>query len=229
MVPNGSSHGRTLRCRCVTIRPSPSAAPTERNSMASKQGERYSPIVAPLLRTDRHTPRRSACPTDRHPPPPARSPAPAWHARDVRSCRGGGPGESSPRPGCAMLARGLVVQLGRAMHGGQARMSDSPPRRRSRRSSHSRLTACPATPPAGHWRWSVVGCAFGACCFAGKLRSPAGSGPVPPWPRPSTPTLDPTPATRVPPVPPGRRIAAGDAPPRGSGTAAPQGALRALD
>ena len=31
--------------------------------------------------------------------------------------------------------------------------------------------------------------AFGACCFAGKLRSPAGPGPVPRWPRPLTPTL----------------------------------------
>jgi hypothetical protein len=35
------------------------------------------------------------------------------------------------------------------------------------------LTACPGTPLAGHWLWWVVGRAFGACCFAGKLRSPA--------------------------------------------------------
>jgi hypothetical protein len=28
------------------------------------------------------------------------------------------------------------------------------------------------------------GRAFGACCFAGKLRSPAGPGPVAPWPSP---------------------------------------------
>jgi hypothetical protein len=39
------------------------------------------------------------------------------------------------------------------------------------------------------------GCAFGACCFAGKLRSPAGLVRVLPWPRPSTPTLV---GTRVP-------------------------------
>ncbi len=35
------------------------------------------------------------------------------------------------------------------------------------------LDGLPGTPPAGHWRWWVVGRAFGACCFAGKLRSPA--------------------------------------------------------
>ena len=58
--------------------------------------------------------------------------------------------------------------------------------------------------------------AFGACCFAGKLRSPAGPGPVPRWLRRLTPTLIstliPTPATRVPPAPPGGRITAGHAP-----------------
>jgi hypothetical protein len=68
------------------------------------------------------------------------------------------------------------------MLGGQARMSGSPPQRRSRRWAHSRLTACPATAPAGHWRWPVVGRAFGACCFAGKLRSPA-----PPTGKPRSP------------------------------------------
>jgi hypothetical protein len=42
------------------------------------------------------------------------------------------------------------------------------------------------------------GRAFGACCFAGKLPSPGGPGPVPPSSRRMTPTLIPTPATRVP-------------------------------
>ena len=42
----------------------------------------------------------------------------------------------------------------------------------------SRLTGTAATlSAAGHSRWQ--GSAFGACCFAGKLRSPAGPGPVP--------------------------------------------------
>src|SRR5512133_400580 len=36
------------------------------------------------------------------------------------------------------------------------------------------------------------GRAFGACCFAGKLRSPAGADPVPRWPRSLTPTSFPT-------------------------------------
>jgi hypothetical protein len=65
------------------------------------------------------------------------------------------------------------VQVGLALPGGQARMSGTPLPRRSRRRAHSRLTACPAPLSAVHPPWSVVGRAFGACCFAGKLRSPA--------------------------------------------------------
>jgi len=36
------------------------------------------------------------------------------------------------------------------------------------------LDGLPGTTPAGHWRWSGVERAEGACCFAGKLRSTAG-------------------------------------------------------
>jgi hypothetical protein len=39
--------------------------------------------------------------------------------------------------------------------------------------SHSRLTARPAPRPPTTRRGRVMGRAFGACCFAGKLRSPA--------------------------------------------------------
>jgi hypothetical protein len=67
------------------------------------------------------------------------------------------------------------------------------------RRTHSPLTGCPGTTPRRPRSVAGWGRAFGACCFAGKLRSPAGSGPVPPWPRPATPTLVgtlvPTPAT----------------------------------
>jgi hypothetical protein len=35
------------------------------------------------------------------------------------------------------------------------------------------LDRLPGTTPAGHSPWSVEGRAFGACCFASKLRSPA--------------------------------------------------------
>jgi hypothetical protein len=35
------------------------------------------------------------------------------------------------------------------------------------------LDRLPGTTPAGHGRWQGGGRAFGACCFAGKLRSPA--------------------------------------------------------
>jgi hypothetical protein len=59
------------------------------------------------------------------------------------------------------------------MSGGQARMSGSPPPRRSKRWSHSRLTACPAPRQPATVGGGWVGRAFGACCFAGKLRSPA--------------------------------------------------------
>ena len=72
--------------------------------------------------------------------------------------------------------------------------------------------------PAGRRPRSVVGegRVFGACCFAGKLRSPGGPTLVPPWPTPLTPyagppTPDPTPATRVPLTARGR-ITAGHAP-----------------
>ena len=60
------------------------------------------------------------------------------------------------------------------------------------------LDRLPGTPPAGHWRWPGVGRAFGACCFAGKLRSPArplGDGLTRPSFGASTPTRV---STRVP-------------------------------
>jgi hypothetical protein len=77
---------------------------------------------------------------------------------------------------------------------------------------------------------SVAGCgrAFGACCFAGKLRSSAGASPVPRWPRSLTPTSFPTscPTRRggVPLVSLTEHIGAGE-PPWGSGAAAPSGGL----
>jgi len=98
----------------------------------------------------------------------------------------------------------------------------------------SRLTGTTASRrPRSVTRW---GRAFGACCFASKLRSPGGPGPAPPWPRPWTPTLVgtlvptrvPTPATRVPP----HRLAAGSPPvmpPSGEWSERSQGALRAID
>ena len=85
----------------------------------------------------------------------------------------GVPGEEACSPGLLanLLARGPDGAGGALMPGGQARMSGIPPLRRSKRPSHSCLTACPAArrplAVAGEGR------AFGACCFAGKLRSPA--------------------------------------------------------
>ena len=53
--------------------------------------------------------------------------------------------------------------------------------------------SCPATYGGGAGRvargW---GRAFGACCCAGKLRSPAGLGPDPPWPGRLDPSVNPS-------------------------------------
>jgi hypothetical protein len=67
------------------------------------------------------------------------------------------------------------------------------------RRSHSPLTASPGPGRAGHLSWRGRGRAFGACCFADKLRSPGGPGCRATVAQAATPTLDPTPATRVPP------------------------------
>jgi hypothetical protein len=83
-----------------------------------------------------------------------------------------------PPPACwppdRRKARGAATA---AMPGRQGRMSGTPPPRSSPRHSHSPLTACPGPRCAGHGRWRGRGRAFGACCFAGKLRSPVGPGP----------------------------------------------------
>jgi hypothetical protein len=93
----------------------------------------------------------------------------------VRSFRGGGSGgRTLPPPGLAavLLAWGLVVQLGR-----DARQSSAnvrlPATAQVEAVKPFVLDGLPGITPAGYWPWSVVGRAFGACCFAGKLRSPA--------------------------------------------------------
>jgi len=64
-----------------------------------------------------------------------------------------------------------------AMPGRQGRMSGTPPPRRSKPAGPFVLDGLPGTTVAGRGWWRR-GRAFGACCFAGKLRSPAGPGPV---------------------------------------------------
>jgi hypothetical protein len=129
--------------------------PTERNSRASKQGRRYLPSVAGCYEptaTARQLVRQRF----------SRAAA-GWavrrreHARDVPVvAEEGGPGGGPflppawlppGSPGAGWCSWGT-------MPGGQARMSGTPPPRRSTRRSHSRLTARPAATPAGHWRWS---------------------------------------------------------------------------
>src|SRR5918999_1643079 len=131
------------------------------------------------------------------------------------------PGLLAPR-----IARGGVVQLGR----------DARPSRANVR--HPAVAQAPTAQPfaldglpgitvrrlrsvAGRGR------AFGACCFAGKLRSPAGPAREPPWPRPSdtyaseyaSPYASPYAGHPRTPSPSGSRITAGHAPSWGQSAA----------
>ena len=213
----------------MTIRPSRRALPADRNSSPSKQGERYVPSVSqcykPTVTRHRSCAQRFVT---RCLVLGARA---GEDARDVPVVpRRGVRGETLPPawlPPCS--PRGSWCSSG-AMPGCQARMSGSPPQRRSMRSSHLCLTALPGTPPAGHWPWSVVGRAFGACCFAGKLRSPAPPagrpGALGSW-WPATPYVIPYVNPHVipyargvrTPSPAGRRITAGHAPAGGQSAA----------
>jgi hypothetical protein len=95
-------------------------------------------------------------------------------ARDVPVVlRRGVRGRRLPPPGlaAAMLARGLVVQLGRDARRSSANVRH-PATTQVEAVQPFALDGLPGTPPAGHPPWSVLGRAFGACCFAGKLRSP---------------------------------------------------------
>jgi hypothetical protein len=134
------------------------------------------------------------------------------------------------------LAGRLVVLMG-AMPGRQGRMSGTPPPRSSPRRTQSSLTAGPGPRLAGHGRWRRWGRAFGACCFAGKLRSlvilslaALGPGGLTPTSFPtSTPTSFPTRGGGVPLL---SRVPASvqvTSPLGGSGAARPGGALRAID
>jgi hypothetical protein len=131
-----------------------------------------------------------------HHAPRPRPPGLFWGACLLRGPRGarepGVPGKDAARGlAAALLAPRLVVQVGRR-GGAQARWD-------------------------GRARWLLAvpggGRTFGAWCFAGELRSPAGPGLDQPFRQ--DPTLIPTRATRVPP----RRLDGGSPlvmPPRGA-------------
>jgi len=213
----------------VTIRPSSTAAPTDRHSRASTQHERYVPSVSRV--TNRPPRARRSC---------AQRFVTRWRcwvvrprerARDVPVVAGGGGsgGRTLLPPGLAAapLARGLVVQLGR-----DARRSSANVRLPAAAQVHAAgpfvLDGLPGTTPAGHWPWSVEGRAFGACCFAGKLRSPAhapGDAAHPALPGGGCPYADPyaDPYARHSrtPSPAGRRITGGHAPEGGQSAAKP--------
>jgi hypothetical protein len=136
---------------------------------------------------------------------------------------GGCRGENSP-PGvpATWIARAPVVQTGQRCPAVSANV-----RRPAAAQVHAvkpfALDGLPGTTPAGHSRWSVVGRAFCACCFASKLRSPAGRGPAPRWSGGdpyagpyaglyAEPYAGPYARHSRTPSPPGRRITAGSAP-----------------
>jgi hypothetical protein len=124
-------------------------------------------------------------------------------------------GMSNPGLLATRIARGAVVPAGHDARPSRANVRH-PATAQVQAVQPFVLDGLPGTTPRRPQSVAGEGRAFGACCCAGKLRSPAGPGPVPRWPRALTPTrnptLDPTPATRVPPSPAGGRIAAGDAP-----------------
>jgi hypothetical protein len=121
-------------------------------------------------------------------------------------CRGGGPGEGLPPPAYWPPGSPQVSRCRRgAMPGRQGRMSGTPPPRRSPGRAHSCLTACPGPRVAGHGRWQ------GGNAPSARAASLASSAAHPPTGRPrssgqprglaplrESPTLIPTPATRVP-------------------------------
>jgi hypothetical protein len=95
----------------------------------------------------------------------------------------GGPG-GDPPPGilATAIAPRLVVQPGRDARRSSANVRH-PAAAQVQTAGPFALDGLPGATPAGHPRWSVVGRAFGACCFAGKLRSPA--PPTGRWPHPA--------------------------------------------
>ena len=80
------------------------------------------------------------------------------------------------------LARRPVVQAGRAARRSRANVRH-PATAQARTARPFVLDGLPGTTPCRPRSVAGRGRAFGACCFAGKLRSPAGPGPAPPWPR----------------------------------------------
>jgi hypothetical protein len=99
------------------------------------------------------------------------------------------------------------------------------------------LDGLPGTTPCRPRSVAGRGRAFGTCCFAGKLRSPCRSGPGAIVAEALDPYADPyadlyagpyAGHPRTPPRP-SDAVRPGHAPRRGSGAAAPQGALRAID
>jgi hypothetical protein len=81
-------------------------------------------------------------------------------------------GMSPPGVLATWIAPRLVVQVGQECPAVK-RECPAPRRRAGPAVQPFVLDGLPGTPPAGHGRWQGGGRAFGACCFAGKLRSPA--------------------------------------------------------
>jgi hypothetical protein len=101
----------------------------------------------------------------------------ALPSRPAEGVPGGGP---SPGVLATWIARALVVQTGQRCPAVK-RECLAPRRSAGPAALPFVLDGLPGPTPAGHSPWSVDGRAFGVCCFAGKLRSPAGPSLGPPW------------------------------------------------
>jgi hypothetical protein len=92
------------------------------------------------------------------------------------TCRGSGrgPGEGPPSPGvlAIRIARGAVVPARRDARRSRANVRH-PATAQARTASPFALDGLPGTTPCRPRSVAGWGRAFGACCFAGKLRSPA--------------------------------------------------------
>ena len=123
-------------------------------------------------------------PTTRRPPGPC--------TRRPLRVPGWGFGGGAPSPGvlATRIARGAVVPAGRAARPSRANVR-YPAAAQLPTAQPFALDGQPGARPRRPRSVAGEGRAFGACCFAGKLRSPGGPDPVPPWPRPATPYADP--------------------------------------
>ena len=169
MPPQAGPKARPRRCIIRAKRTTGAAAPLPRGGIPSENSapNRRGGYTGGRRRVQRRVPRR----LQRR----GRGPGvgPGEPRRPVRGQGCGACQRSSTRRRLVPNLPPTVAGAPWSRPGGQGRMSGTPPPRRPSRCSHSSLAACPGTPACRPRSVAGRGRAFGACCFAGKLRSPA--------------------------------------------------------